>query len=100
VASHIFRGLTPDELAVNYALDLGQVYAALAYYYQHKTAMDDQRRADVVRAEQLLADAVAEGMEAADITWLDEPEASSHSRQHVERHVLNTWQRTQRSAKK
>ncbi|MCC7209552.1 MAG: DUF433 domain-containing protein [Anaerolineae bacterium] len=60
VASHIYRGLTPDELAVNYALDLGQVYAALAYYYQHKTAMDDQRRADVVRAEQLLADSEAQ----------------------------------------
>ena len=55
VASHLYRGLTADELATNFNLNLGQVYAALAYYYQHKSAMDAQLRADVEAAEQLLS---------------------------------------------
>ena len=29
VASHLYRGLTADELATNFNLNLGQVYAAL-----------------------------------------------------------------------
>lgn len=39
--------------------------------------------------------AVAEGMEAADIEWRDEPDASSRSREHFERHLRERWQRTQ-----
>jgi predicted transcriptional regulator len=39
--------------------------------------------------------AVAEGMEAADISWLDDPDASAHSRAHFERHLREKWQRTQ-----
>jgi hypothetical protein len=53
VASHLYRGLTADELAINFNLNLGQVYAALAYYYQHKPDMDAQLRADADEAEQL-----------------------------------------------
>jgi predicted transcriptional regulator len=41
--------------------------------------------------------AVAEGREAADIDWRDEPDASEHSREHFERHLREKWQRTQRS---
>jgi uncharacterized protein (DUF433 family) len=41
VASHLFRGHNPEELAVNFKLSLGQVYAALAYYYQHKEELDN-----------------------------------------------------------
>jgi uncharacterized protein (DUF433 family) len=55
-ASHIYRGLSPEELAVNFALDLGKVYAALAYYYQHKAEIDQQMRADAALAERLLAE--------------------------------------------
>ncbi len=39
-AYHTAAGLTPDELAVQFGPDLGQVHAALAYYYQHKTELD------------------------------------------------------------
>lgn len=52
VASHLYRGHSPDELAVNYNLDLGQVYAALAYYYQHKQEIDGLIREAGERAEQ------------------------------------------------
>ena len=56
IASHIYRGLSPEELAVNFAIDLGQVYAALAYYYQHKTEIDEQMHVDAAKADRLLAD--------------------------------------------
>lgn len=55
VASHIYRGLSAEDLAVNFALDLGQVYAALAYYYQHKAALDALMRREVEQSESLLA---------------------------------------------
>ena|SRR5579859_1907271 len=56
VASHISRGLAPEELAVNFGLDLGQVYAALAFYYQHKAEIDQQMRNEAAKANRLLAD--------------------------------------------
>src|SRR5258708_5869839 len=59
VASHIYRGLSPEELAVNFRLDLGRVYAALAFYYQNKTEIDRQMRHEADNANQLL-----EGLEA------------------------------------
>jgi len=60
-ASHIYRGLTPEELATNFALDMGQVYAALAYYFQHKAEIDEQMRADAEEADQLLSEFEAQG---------------------------------------
>mgnify|MGYP001178243939 CR=1 FL=1 len=39
--------------------------------------------------------AVAEGMEAADIDWIDDPDASVNSREEFERHLREKWQRTQ-----
>lgn len=61
VASHIYRGLQAEELATNFALDMGQVYAALAYYYQHKPEMDARMRQDASKAERLLADFETKG---------------------------------------
>ncbi len=61
VSSHLYRGLSADELAVNFALDLGQIYAALAYYYQHKSAMDTLMRLEVERTDQLLNELEAQG---------------------------------------
>ena len=61
VASYLFRGLNAEELAVNYALDLGQVHAALAYYYQHKTDIDTWMRDDEAEADRLLAELDAQG---------------------------------------
>src|SRR5258708_21351496 len=53
--SHIYRGLSPEESAVNFGLDLGQVYAALAFYYQHKAEIDQQMRDEAANADRLLA---------------------------------------------
>ncbi|MCQ3932230.1 MAG: hypothetical protein DPW16_17410 [Chloroflexi bacterium] len=61
ISSHLYRGLSPEELATNFALDLGQVYAALAYYYQHKAEIDTEIRLDAVKAESLLAELEQQG---------------------------------------
>jgi uncharacterized protein (DUF433 family) len=37
---------TPDEIASDYQLTLAQVYAALAYYYEHKSDFDEMMRAN------------------------------------------------------
>ena len=39
--------------------------------------------------------AVAEGMEAADIDWIDDPDASVSSREHFRQHLHEKWRRTQ-----
>jgi uncharacterized protein (DUF433 family) len=36
----IVHGQTPEEIAADYNLSLPQVYAALAYYYDHKEEID------------------------------------------------------------
>ena len=38
---------------------------------------------------------VAEGMEAADIAWIEDPDASMNSRDHFEQHLRERWERTQ-----
>lgn len=38
----IYQGATPQEIADEFHLTLGEVYAALAYYYDHKQEMDEQ----------------------------------------------------------
>jgi uncharacterized protein (DUF433 family) len=40
VIAKIVHGQSPDEIASDYRLTLAQVYAALAYYYEHKAEMD------------------------------------------------------------
>jgi uncharacterized protein (DUF433 family) len=40
VTAKIVQGLEPDEIAADYELSLSQVYAALAYYYENKHAID------------------------------------------------------------
>jgi len=39
--------------------------------------------------------AVAEGMEAATIDWIDDSDASMNSRANFERHLREQWERTQ-----
>ena len=34
--------LSAEEIATNFQLDVGQVHAALAYYYLHKAELDEQ----------------------------------------------------------
>ena len=54
VASHIFRMQTPEELAPHFSLDLGQIHAALAYYYYHREEIDGEIRENEARANHYL----------------------------------------------
>jgi predicted transcriptional regulator len=38
---------------------------------------------------------VSEGMSAAAIAWIDDPDASKNSREHFERSLRSAWERTQ-----
>jgi len=49
----IYHAQDADGIAQWYGLDLSQVYAALAYYYEHKEAMDADIRVQIRRAEAL-----------------------------------------------
>ena len=41
VLSYLSSGASPEELHLNYPyLSLGQIYSALAYYWDHKTDLD------------------------------------------------------------
>ena len=47
------RGRTPEEILDSYEhLTLGQVHAALAYYYDHKAEVDEQLEATRLRGEE------------------------------------------------
>jgi uncharacterized protein (DUF433 family) len=43
---HERMGLSADEIATEHGLTLAEVYAALAYYYDHRAEIDDTIRAD------------------------------------------------------
>lgn len=43
---HERMGLSADEIAAEYDLDLADIYAALAYYYDHREEIDEAIRAD------------------------------------------------------
>jgi uncharacterized protein (DUF433 family) len=43
---HELLGLSADEIATEYGVSLADVYAALAYYYDHREAIDIAIRAD------------------------------------------------------
>ena len=43
---HERMGISADEIAVTYELSLADVYAALAYYYDHRAEIDASMRAD------------------------------------------------------
>jgi uncharacterized protein (DUF433 family) len=49
---HERLGLSADEIATEYGLSLADVYAALAYYYDHREDLDQAIRSD----DQLIAD--------------------------------------------
>jgi len=50
-AYHTLAGLSPEQLSVQFDLDLGRVHAALSYYYQNKSAIDAEIRANAEQAE-------------------------------------------------
>lgn len=46
-------GLSADEIAAEYNLTLSEVYAALAYYHDHRAEIDESIRADEAFVEEL-----------------------------------------------
>jgi uncharacterized protein (DUF433 family) len=61
VARYLRWGMTPEELAVQFNLTLGQVHAALAYYYLHQSAIDDEMRRDQDLADRLKVELEQQG---------------------------------------
>ncbi len=53
--------LSSEEIAEHFGLSLGQVHAALAYYYLHKGELDEQIRRDDEDADRLIAELEAQG---------------------------------------
>jgi hypothetical protein len=51
--ARVYHNQDADGIASWYALSLPQVYAALSYYYDHKTEIDEQIRDQIQRAEAL-----------------------------------------------
>jgi len=50
---HEWMGLTADEIAAEYGITLSDVYAALAYYYDHRDEMNESIRADEAFVDEL-----------------------------------------------
>lgn len=50
---HDRMGMSADEIATDYDLTLADIYAALAYYFDHRTEIDESIRADEEFANQL-----------------------------------------------
>lgn len=53
VIASIFHERTPGEIATDYDITLAQVHAALAYYYEHKTELDEDIRQQIRTAREL-----------------------------------------------
>ncbi len=50
---HEFMGLSADEIAAEHDITLADVYAALAYYHDHRAEIDESIRADQSFVEEL-----------------------------------------------
>jgi uncharacterized protein (DUF433 family) len=57
----IYHGQEADGIAEWFDLTMPQVYAALAYYYEHREEMDGQIRAQIQRAKELKEQRVGSG---------------------------------------
>jgi len=53
--------LSPEQIAHDYRLSLGQVYAALAYYHLHQVELDAQLQREIEETEQLAAELEHQG---------------------------------------
>ena len=51
--AHLYHRQDADGIAEWYGLGLAQVYAALAYYYDHKAEIDQQIRATILQSESM-----------------------------------------------
>jgi uncharacterized protein (DUF433 family) len=61
VLASLFHDQTPDEIAAGYAVSLSSVYAALAYYYEHKSEVDEDIRQQLETARTLKDEWIARG---------------------------------------
>lgn len=61
VMAYLFHDQTADEIAAGYAVPLASVYAALAYYYEHKAEVDEDIRRQIEAAQRLKAEWIADG---------------------------------------
>ena len=61
VMAHLFHQQGPDEIAASFGVSLAGVYAALAYYFEHKLAIDEDIRAQVALTHELRAHWIADG---------------------------------------
>ena len=52
VMANLYHGRSPSDIASDYELDIAKVYAALAYYYEHKSDLDDDIREQITTARQ------------------------------------------------
>jgi hypothetical protein len=53
VADHLYRGWSPEEIVHQYPyLKLGEVYSALAYYFDHTEEIDSELEAEKKEAEE------------------------------------------------
>ncbi len=50
---HERMGLSADEIAAEHDLSLAEVYAALAFYYDHRESIDGQMRRSALFVEEL-----------------------------------------------
>ncbi|MDZ4767004.1 MAG: DUF433 domain-containing protein [Chloroflexota bacterium] len=61
VMAHLFHDQNADEIAVGFGVPLASVYAALAYYYDHKLELDADIREQIETARRLKAEWIASG---------------------------------------
>jgi uncharacterized protein (DUF433 family) len=61
VMATLFHQQTPDEIAGDFGVSVASVHAALAYYYEHKSALDADIRQQIETARKLKEDHLANG---------------------------------------
>ncbi len=61
VIAHLFHQRSADDIAGDYAVPLAGVYAALAYYYEHKRELDEDIRQQLETARSLKEAWIANG---------------------------------------
>jgi uncharacterized protein (DUF433 family) len=61
VIASIHHLQTPDEMAVGFGLSLAQIHAALAYYYEHKSELDEDIHEQIAIAKRHKDQHIANG---------------------------------------
>jgi uncharacterized protein (DUF433 family) len=61
VMAKLFHDRTPDEMAADYVVPLAAIYAALSFYYEHKTELDADIREQIRTIDELREKYIADG---------------------------------------